>query len=61
MQLSVDIPHSGHDEEDHIATLEAVRNVMNQGKKMEAVDFYIGGDIDVELQLETNRYVCVGR
>ena len=44
--------HSGHDEEDCIATLEAVRNNMNEGRKLGAVDFYIGGGINIELKLE---------
>ena len=33
-------------------TSEAVRNVMDEGKKFGAVDFFIGGDIDIELKLE---------
>ena len=41
MLLTVYMPHSGHDDEDYIATLEAVRSIMNEGKKMEAVDVYI--------------------
>ena len=28
------------------------RRIMNEGKKMGAVDFYIGGDINIELELE---------
>ena len=50
--LSVYLPHSGLDEEDHFATLEAVRNIMDEGKKLGAVDFFIGGDINIELKLE---------
>ena len=46
--------HSGHDEEDCIATLEAVRNNMNEGRKLGAVVFYIGGGINIELKLEDN-------
>ena len=46
MILSVYLPHSGYDEEDYFATLEAV------GKKLGAVDFFIGGDINIELKLE---------
>ena len=34
MLLPVYMPHGGHDEEDYIATLEAVRRIMNEGKKM---------------------------
>ena len=51
MILSVYLPHSGFDEEDYFAMHEAVRNVMDEGKKLEAVDFFIGGDINVELKL----------
>ena len=39
MILSVHLPHSGFDEEDYFATLEAVRNITDQGKKLGAVDF----------------------
>ena len=52
MILSVYLPHSGFDEEDHFATLEAVRNIMDEEKKLGAVDFFIGGDINIELKLE---------
>ena len=52
MILSVYLPHSGHDEEDYIATLEVVRCTMDEGKKMGAMEFFIGGDINVELKLE---------
>ena len=52
MILSVYMPHSGCDEEEYIATLEAVRDVMGEGKHLGAMDFFIGGDINVELKLE---------
>ena len=52
MILSVYLPHSGFDEEDYFATLEAVRDIMGEGKKLGAVDFFIGGDINIELKLE---------
>ena len=52
MILSVYMPHSGRDEEEHITTLEAVRDIMGEGKNMGAVDFFIGGDINIELKLE---------
>ena len=39
-------------EEDYFATLEAVRNIMDEGKKLGAVDSFIGGDINIELKLE---------
>ena len=52
MILSVCLPHSGFDEEDYFATLEAVRNIVDEGKKLGAVDFFIGGDFDIELKLE---------
>ena len=45
MLLSVYMPHSGHDEEDCIQTLEAVRRIMNDDMKVGAADFYIGSDI----------------
>ena len=40
MLLSVFIAHSGRDEEDYIEALETV-----------TVDFFIGGDIGIELRL----------
>ena len=33
------VPHSGFDEEDFFATLESVRSIMGEGKKLGAVDF----------------------
>ena len=53
MLLAFFLPHSGHDEEDYIATLETVRSIMNEGRKMGAVDVLIRGDINIELKLET--------
>ena len=52
MILSVYLSHSGYDEEDYFATLEAVRDITGEGKKLGAVDFFIGGDINIELKLE---------
>ena len=52
MILSVYMPHSGRYEKEYIATLEAVRDIMSEGKNMGAVDFFIGGDINIELKLE---------
>ena len=40
MILSVYLPHSGYDEEDYFATLEAVRSIMDEGKKLGEVDFF---------------------
>ena len=34
------VTHSGFDEEDCFATLEAVRNIMDDGKKLGAVVFF---------------------
>ena len=38
--LSVYQAHSGYDEDDYFATLEAVRDIMGEGKKLGAVDFH---------------------
>ena len=46
------VTHSGFDEEDCFATLEAVRNIMDDGKKLGAVVFFICGDINIDLKLE---------
>ena len=45
------MPQSGRDEEDHIEALETVRDVMTEGRSAGAVDFYIGGDINIEMKL----------
>ena len=41
----------GHEEEDHIEALETVRNVMTEGRMAGVVDFYIGGDINIQMTL----------
>ena len=55
MLLSFFMPQRGNDEEDHIATLETVRSIMCEGKKMVAADFYIEGCMSIELKLGTSR------
>ena len=49
--LSVYMPHSGRDKEDYIEALETVRTILAEGRKAGAVDFFIGGDINIELGL----------
>ena len=49
MLLSVCMPHSGRDEEDYIEPLGAAKNITAEGEKTGAVDFYIGGDINIEI------------
>ena len=44
------IPHGGRDEEDYIEARETVRNIMNEGRRAGAVDFYTGGDINIEMK-----------
>ena len=51
MLLSFYMPHSGRDEVDYIEALEAVRATLVEGKRMGAVDFFIGGDLNIELKL----------
>ena len=51
MLLSVHTPHSGRDEEDDTEALETVRNIMTESRTVGAVDFYIGGDINIERKL----------
>jgi endonuclease/exonuclease/phosphatase family metal-dependent hydrolase len=51
MLLSVYMPHSGLDEEDYIEALEVVRTTLVEGKKAGATDFFIGGDLNIELKL----------
>ena len=60
MILSVYMPHSGCDEEDYIKTLEVVRDIMSEGKTMGAADFLIGGDLNIELKLETDHEDLLG-
>ena len=51
MLRSVCIPHTGRGEVDHIEALESVRATLMEGKRMGAVDFFIGGDLNIELKL----------
>ena len=44
--LSVCMRHKGRDEENYIVF------VMNEGKEMGALDFFVGGDRNRELELE---------
>ena len=48
--LSICLPHGGFHEEDHIA--EFVMIIMEEGKKMGTEDFFISGDLNIELKLE---------
>ena len=45
------MPHSGRDEEDYIEALETVRATLTEGRKAGAIDFFIGGDINIESRL----------
>ena len=49
MLLSVYMLHSGRDVVDYIEALESVRAALMEGKRMGAVDFFIGGDLNIEL------------
>ena len=53
MLLSVCMPHSGRDEVDHIEALELVRSTLTEGERAFAVDFFIGGGLNIELRLDT--------
>ena len=50
--LSVYMPHSGRDEEDYIEALESVRATLTGEKRAGAADFFIGGDLNIELRLD---------
>ena len=54
MILFVYLPHSGFDEEYYFAALEAGRNIMDEGKKLGAVDFLIGGEVTSTLNSSWN-------
>ena len=43
MLLFAFLPHGGHDEEDSIVTLEAVRRIMKDGNKTGSTYFFIRG------------------
>ena len=45
------MPHSRRDEEDYIEALETVRATLTEGRKMETVDFYKGGDFNIDMKL----------
>ena len=46
--LSVYLPNSGRDEVDYIEALEVVRATLVEGKRMGAVEFFIGGDWNID-------------
>ena len=52
MILSGFLPHGGYDEEDYITELEVGKTIMEEGRAMGALDFFIGGDLNIELKLE---------
>ena len=51
MLLSVCLPHSGLDDVDYIEALEVVRATLVEEERMGAVEFFIGGDLNIELKL----------
>ena len=55
MLLLVCMLHSGRDEEDYIEALVTVRSTLTESRKAGAVDFFIGGDINIELRLGSAR------
>ena len=52
MLFSVFMPLCGRDEEDYIEVLEKVRATLTEEKKEGAVDFFFGGDLNIELRLD---------
>ena len=48
MLLSVNLPHRGRNDVDFIEALEGVRATFVEGKRMGAVEFFIGGDLNIE-------------
>ena len=40
--------HSGYDEVDYIEALDSVRATLTEGKRAGAVDFFIGGDLNID-------------
>ena len=50
--ISVDMSRGEYDEEGYIAELELVKMIMEDGRKMAAMDFFTDGDLSVELKLE---------
>ena len=54
MKRSVNMPHSGRDEEDFIEALETVRATLTEGRKAGATDFFFffGGDLNIEFRLD---------
>ena len=51
MLLSVYMTHNGRDEVDHIEALESVRATPMEGKRMGTVQFFNGGDLNIEIKL----------
>ena len=53
--VSLHVEHSATDV-DFIEALESVRVILTEGKRSGAVDFFIGGDLNVELKLNIADY-----
>ena len=51
MLLSVYMRHSGRDEEDNIEALGTVRATLTEGRKAGAIDFFIGGENNIQPRL----------
>ena len=54
MALSVYLQHGGYNEEEHITKLELVTTIMKEEQMLGAQDLLIGGDLNIELKLETD-------
>ena len=52
MLLSEYMPHSCRDEVDFIESLETVRATLTEMKGAGAVDFFLSGDLNIELLLD---------
>ena len=50
--VSVSARGGGYDEEKYVTTLEGVRIITEEGRATGAKDFFIGGDINIELKLD---------
>ena len=47
------LPHGDYDEENYVTVLEDIRAIIEEGRAMGAKNFFIGGDINIELKLDT--------
>ena len=54
MIMSVYLPHGGYAEERSVAVLEDIRRIVEEARALGGKDFFIGGDTNIELKLDSD-------